>query len=250
MDMNGERRLEGRRILITGAAQGIGQAAAERFAREGASLALVDLKKDQLETVAHSLGATAIACDVSDEGQVTETVAAAVTALGGLDGLVNAAGILGPSLTVEDSRMHDWTTALSVNLTGPYLICRSAIPALRRADKATIVNVASIGALRPARGVSAYCASKAGLLMLSKCLAFELGPNIRVNSVCPGTTVTDMMAPLLADAAVSERLMKGNALGRFSSPAEIAEALLFLTSHESSFTNGATLVVDGGYIWH
>ena len=249
MDQTTGGRLEGRRILITGAAQGIGRATAAVFGGQGAELALLDLEGDRLEEVAGPLRATALACDVSDEQQVTAAVRAAEEALGGLDGVVNAAGVFRRG-RVEDSTTDDWRVMLEVNLLGPYLVSRIAIPALRRAGRATIVNVASIGGLRPADGVAAYDASKAGLLMLSRCLAFELGPDIRVNAVCPGTIETRMTAELLQDPATAERLAKGNALHRVGAPEEIAHALLYLTSHESSFTNGATLVVDGGYVWH
>ncbi len=241
-------RLAGRRILITGAASGIGKATAEIFAAQGAKLALLDRTEDALNAVASALGATALVCDVANEQEVDGAVRAADAALGGLDGVVNAAGISRRG-TIEEISTADWTMTMQVNLFGPYFVSRAAIPFLRRSGKATIANVASIGALRPARGVAAYCASKAGVLMFSKCLAFELGPNIRVNSVCPGTIETPMTESLLKDPATAERLSSGNALGRLGAPGEIADALLYLTSHESSYTNGATLVVDGGYSW-
>lgn len=242
-------RLAGRHILITGAASGIGKATAALFAAQGAKLALVDRNAEALDRVAGPLGATALACDVGDEQQVGRTVEAAEAAMGALDGVINAAGISRRG-TIEETTTADWTATMQVNLFGPFFLCRAAIPALRRAGRASIANVASIGALRPARGVGAYCASKAGILMLTKCLAFELGPDIRVNAVCPGTIETAMTEGLLRDPATAERLTKGNALGRLGAPEEIAEALLYLTSSESSYTNGATLVVDGGYIWH
>ena len=243
------RRLTGRRILVTGAASGIGRATAGLFAQHGAALALIDRDAAALAGVATALGATALPCDVADEAQVAAAVAGAVAALGGLDGLVNAAGISRRGL-IEEVPTEVWRQTIDVNLFGPYFLCRAAIPALRRAGEATIVNIASIGALRPAKGVAAYCASKAGVLMLSKCLAAELAPDIRVNALCPGTVETAMTEELLADPATAHRLTTGNALGRLGRPEDIADAALYLTAQESAYTNGATLVVDGGYVWH
>jgi len=241
-------RLAGRKILITGAARGIGLAAAELFAAEGAAIALLDRDEAGVGAAAERLGAKGIRCDVMSAGEVESAVAAAEAAMGGLDGVVNAAGLLRRA-AFEDLKLEDWRAVLGVNLGGTMLVCRAAIPALRRADRATIVNIASIGGLKPARAVSAYNVSKAGVLMLSKCLAVELGPTIRVNTVCPGPVDTVMMAEMLGDAPTHARLKGQTAVDRIGTPEEIAPALLYLTSHESSFTNGANLVVDGGYTY-
>lgn len=240
--------LAGRRILVTGAARGIGRAIAARMVAAGARVAIVDRRAELLEETAEALGMPGFACDVSEREQVATVVGQAEAALGGLDGLVNAAGIsLGG--TIDEIEPDAWHKVMTVNLFGPFLMVKEAVPALRRAAKAAIVNIASIGALRPARGVSAYAASKAGLLMFGKCIAFELGPTIRVNTVCPGTIETEMTRSLLADEAIRTRLTTGNALGRLGRPEEIAEAATFLIGHQSSYVNGATLVVDGGYAW-
>jgi len=242
------QRLAERRILITGAASGLGKAAAASFAAQGAALALIDRDVEALAGVAAESGAAYLACDVSDEQAVEKAVADAESALGGLDGVVNAAGIF-PRGSIEDTPTEVWRKVIDVNLLGTMFVCRAAIPALRRAGKATIVNIASIGGLRPAPHVAAYDVSKAGVVMLSKCLAVELGSTIRVNTVCPGIIGTPMTQDLLSDKPTMDRLVHGNALGRLGEPDDIAGALLYLTSHESSFTNGATLVVDGGYTW-
>ena len=146
-----------------------------------------------------------------------------------------------------DAPLDVWHAMLAVNLTGTMLVCRAATPALHRAGKATIVNIASIGGLQPARSFSAYSVSKAGVVMLSKCLALELGPEIRVNSVSPGTIETAMIADLLGNNATRDRLTTSAALQRVGAPSDIADALLYLTSDQSGYVNGANLTVDGGY---
>jgi len=248
MENSGQNRLEGRRILITGAASGLGKATATSFAAQGARLALLDRDETGLSDVVAMHDAAAFPCDVSEESEVVRAVASADAAMEGLDGVVNAAGIF-PRGSIEDMPTETWRKVIDINLLGTMFVCRAAIPALRRAGKATIVNIASIGGLRPAPNVAAYDVSKAGVVMLSKCLAVELGRSIRVNTVCPGIIATPMTQDLLSDKPTMDRLVHGNALGRLGEPEDIASALLYLTSHESSFTNGATLVVDGGYTW-
>lgn len=239
--------LSGRRILITGAASGIGKATAELFVASGAQVALVDYDLAAVSGAATVLGMPSFGCDVGDAEQVARTIDAADAALGGIDGIVNAAGIFVPG-TVEALKLEDWSRVMNTNLLGPLLVGRQALPALRRAGEATIVNIASIGGLQPAHGVSAYATSKAGLIMLGKCMAFELSPGIRVNTVCPGSIETPMLEGGLT-AETRARLEKTNMLQRLGRPDEIAGSILFLTSHASSYVNGATLVVDGGYSW-
>ncbi len=242
-----EYPLSERRILITGAGSGIGKATAQLFAASDARVALVDYNLEAVTGVAAELKMPAFGCDVGDLDQVERMVAEVETALQGIDGIVNAAGIFVPG-AIENLSAKDWQRVMNANLLGPFLICRQALPALRRAVSATIVNIGSIGGLQPANGVAAYASSKAGLLMLSKCMAFEFGPSIRVNTVCPGTTETPMMQNGLNDE-IRSRLKNANALKRLGRPEEIAEAILYLTSQASSYVNGATLVVDGGYSW-
>jgi NAD(P)-dependent dehydrogenase (short-subunit alcohol dehydrogenase family) len=242
-----ENPLSGRRILITGAGSGIGKATAQLFIASGACVALVDYNLDAVTAVAAELNMPAFGCDVGDLKQVERMVAGAETALRGIDGIVNAAGIFTGG-AIENLGAKDWHRVMNTNLLGPFLICRQALSALRQASSATIVNIGSIGGLQPAHGVAAYASSKAGLLMLSKCMAFEFGPSIRVNTVCPGTIETPMMQNGLNDETRA-RLRNANAMKRLGRPDEIAEAILYLTSQASSYVNGATLVVDGGYSW-
>lgn len=241
------RRLQGRRILITGAGSGIGFAAARIFAAEGAHLALLDLKPDAVEKLAAESGGAALAVDVSNEDAVNEIVARAGNALGGIDGVVNAAGIIRVG-AIATSSTDDWRKQIEVNLNGPFYICRAAYPFLKQAPKATVVNIASAQALRPAGASSGYAASKAGVVALSKAMATEWAPDIRVNVICPGIVDTPMVAGVSAAAGnpSSTPSVKDYLLGRMADPEEIARALLFLTSDESSFVTGSALAVDGG----
>ncbi len=241
-------KLGGRRILVTGAASGMGRAIAELFSAEGAALALLDLNQVGAETAAAELGAIGFACDVSDRAAVNATVAKAGELLGGIDGLVNAAGIL----TIKpfgELEPESWDRMLAVNLTGPFNIVYAALPFLRAADRATIVNIASTSALMPMAGTSGYSASKAGLAMFTKCLGFDLGPTIRANSICPGVIKTEMTRYLWENAEHAARAADRVALKRLGVPQDVAKAALFFSTEDSGFTTGTELPVDGGFSW-
>jgi NAD(P)-dependent dehydrogenase (short-subunit alcohol dehydrogenase family) len=236
-------RLQGRHILITGAASGIGQRTAELFAAEGAALTLLDCDRKRLTSVSRETGGTAVEADVTQEPSVTHAVEQGASAMGGIDGVVNAAGIVIHG-SVLDVGLADWKLVLDVNLTGTYIVVRCCLPWLAKAPFATIVNIASGQGLLPNNpGMTAYAASKGGVVNLTRALAAELAPSIRVNSVCPGMVDTPMTAGL-------ERDLDRYALGRIAEPLEIAQTILFLTSTESSFVTGAALAVDGGRTFH
>jgi NAD(P)-dependent dehydrogenase (short-subunit alcohol dehydrogenase family) len=236
------KRLVGRRIVVTGAASGIGRATAELFARQGAALALMDRDEQGLR----GMEGQAIAADVSDEASVTAAIATAAQVLGGLDGLVNVAGVF-ETAKMEDTSTQMWQRALAVNLTGPFLVTRAALKHLRAAEAATIVNLGSASAIVPFPALSAYGATKGAMATLTKVWAAEFAPKIRVNIVCPGMTRTRMVSAWHTDPdALAERVTGSYALQRIAEPEEIANAILFLTSLESSFVTGTTLVVDGG----
>jgi NAD(P)-dependent dehydrogenase (short-subunit alcohol dehydrogenase family) len=241
-------RLRGRRILITGAASGIGLATARLFAAEGARLALLDRDRDGLQRAADELDAHTAAVELTDEQQIQEMVAGSAAALGGLDGIVNVAGIGGGTI-VENMALEDWQRVLAVNLTAPFLVCRAGLPHLRAAGGGTIVNVASGQGLLPsAPGLSAYAASKGGLVTFSKAMALELAPDIRVNAICPGVVDTPLLPPQMREAASAPG--SGYALRRVGAAEEIAAGILFLTSRESAFVTGIALAVDGGRTYH
>jgi len=246
-------RLGGRRILVTGSASGIGLAIAQLFHREGARVAMLDRDRGRLEKAALD-SAPALVCDVADEHQVRDAVGRAATALGGIDGVVNSAGI---DLMRPFERMTaaEWARVLAVDLTGPMLVCHAALPALREAGRGTIVNIASGAALRPLEQRTAYCAAKAGLVMFGKTLAVDLAPyHIRVNAICPGIIDTPLFRSSWTDApdpqAELSRILDRYVIKRPGQPDEVAQAALYLTSDESSFVTGAALAVDGGRTFH
>lgn len=241
-------RLSGRRILITGAASGMGRAIAQLFAAEGAALALLDRNADGVAAVAAELGATAYGCDVSARAESFEIVARAGEALGGLDGVVNGAGILDIT-PFADLDPASWDRMLAVNLTGPFNIIRAALPMLQAAERATIVNIASVSALMPMPGTTGYSASKAGALMLTKCLGMDLGPNIRANAICPGVIQTEMTRYIWENPEHTARAADRVALKRLGLTDDVARATLFFTTEDSGFTTGAMLPVDGGFAW-
>jgi len=245
-------RLRGRRILITGAASGIGRATARLFAREGAATALLDLQAAKLNEVAAQTGGLALVADLAVEDSVLAAVTRAAEELNGLDGVVNCAGVAGSRPLAELERDH-WDLLVLVNLTAPYIVCRAALPALAAAGRATIVNIASAQALLPnARGASAYAASKAGLVAFTKAIAAELAPTIRANAVAPGIVATPMVEHVLKAHGTADPppFLAQYALRRAADPEEIAKAILFLTSEESSYVTGSVLAVDGGRAFH
>jgi NAD(P)-dependent dehydrogenase (short-subunit alcohol dehydrogenase family) len=239
-------RLTGRKILITGGASGIGRATCALFVQEGAAVVVLDRNTSGVTDV------RGIAADVSDAGSVTRAMQEAAQAMGGLDGLVNAAGVfINKDLMGTDAQT--WNTTIAVNLTGTFLCVQAAVPLLRQAAQATIVNLASgVGLLPTGGGSTAYVASKGGVIAMTRALAAELAPGIRVNAVCPGAVETPMTDGTLRDAsgAIIPAIVNRYALGRPASPEEIAAAILFLTSYESSFVTGVNLAVDGGRTFH
>lgn len=235
-------RLRGRRIVITGAGSGIGARTARLFAEEGASLVLLDQDSEGLAATAAATGGHPFQVDVTEEQSVCEAIDRGGELMTGIDGLVNAAGIM-PRGPVSDVPLETWRRVLEVNLTGYYTLIRCCLPWMQRASGGTIVNIASAQGLRPTAGHTAYAASKGGVIALSRSLAAELAPHIRVNSLCPGMVDTPM-----ADGARS--FTANYALQRMADPLEIAQAILFLTSSDSSYVTGAALAVDGGRSFH
>jgi NAD(P)-dependent dehydrogenase (short-subunit alcohol dehydrogenase family) len=244
-------RLNDRRILITGAASGLGRATAELFVAEGARVGLLDFNRPQLEQVAAATGGLPLFADVRDETQVRQAVAQMAAQFGGIDGVVNSAGIADASM-LEKTTLAQWSAVLDTNLTGTFLVCRETLPWLRKAGRGTIVNLASGQALGPTGNSAAYSASKGGVLVMSKDLACQVAPSIRVNVICPGTTDTPMVQALLTPESrhIIERLLAAVPLKRMADAREIANAILFLTSDESSFMTGTAIAVDGGRTRH
>jgi 3-oxoacyl-[acyl-carrier protein] reductase len=226
----------------------MGAGIARLFAQEGAALALLDRNAEGVDAAAGRLKAWSCACDVSDLASVGRAIADAEAALGGLDGVVNAAGVLIEKPFAELDP-ESWNRLLGVNLTGPYNVIRSALPALNKAERATIVNIASVSGFMPMVGTAGYSATKAGLIMLGKSLALELGPKIRVNTICPGAVKTEMTRHIWTNPEHMQRAMDRTALKTLGEPDDIAQAALFLTSPESRFVTGTEIVADGGFSW-
>jgi NAD(P)-dependent dehydrogenase (short-subunit alcohol dehydrogenase family) len=246
------QRLRDRHIVVTGAASGIGRAIAELFHREGATLALIDRDAGGVGAVASALRAVSIPFDLSDSESIAPTIERAAKELGGLDGVVNCAA-MGVATPIADTDFALLSRFIAINLTAPYLLCRAALPHLQKTQGATIVNVASGQALLPnAPNNTAYSATKGGLVAFTKALAAEAAPRVRANAVCPGVTNTPMAAPLFKGYANPNDApwVKQYALQRVAEPIEIARAVLFLTSSESSFVTGTALAVDGGRTFH
>ena len=241
-------RLNERRILVTGAASGMGLAIARFFAEEGASLALLDRNEAGVHSAASDLGAAGYGCDVADRAQVDAVVAQAAEALGGIDGVINAAGIL-ITKQFDELEAESWDRMIAVNLTGPFNVVRAALPLLRAAPEATIVNIASVSALLPMAGTAGYSASKAGLAMLTKCLAFDLGPKIRANTICPGVIKTEMTRYIWENPEHAARASDRVALKRLGVTDDVARAALFFSTEDSGFTTGTEFPVDGGFSW-
>lgn len=254
----GPRRLEGRTALVTGAGTGIGASIARRLSDEGARTLLVGLEEDELERVAAALPAGTArshVTDVADSEAVPAAVAAAVDLGGGLDIVVNNAGV-GFDGGIEDCEVREWHQTLDVNLTGPMLVIRHALPHLRRSAAASVVNIASVAGRRAFPGQAAYCASKAALIMLTQQAAIDYGSDgIRFNAICPGWVATPMserdMEYIVGryGGTVGEaftRVSSCTPLGRVADPSEIAAVTAFLCSPDASFLTGAVIAADGG----
>lgn len=243
-------RLTGRIAAVTGAARGIGLAVAARLAAEGARVAMLDLDEAAVSKAAGSVtGAFGVQCDVADPQSTAAALAEVESHTRGLDALVNCAAALTPEGTVDTLPLEHWHRALAVNLTGPFLASRVAIPLLRRRGGGVIVNVASTFAQVATPGAAAYCASKGGLLLLTRAMALDhADEGIRVNSLSPGGVLTERLTDLYGstEAAVAQ-LATDYPLARLADPEEVAAAAAFLLSDDARFMTGADLVVDGGY---
>jgi len=226
----------------------MGAATARLFAEHGAKLALFDMNEQLLNAVASDTGGTPFKVDVSDRTAVTAAIEAATQAMGGLDGVVNAAGILRLK-PIADITEEEQDMILRINVGGIANMIRAALPKLQESGHGTIVNFASYGAYRPGTGLSVYGASKAGVIAMAQSLIHDIGPNVRINSICPGVIETPMNQARIDSGHLGEdRMAQINQLGRRGQPEEVAEAALFLTGPESSFMSNAVLEVSGGQL--
>jgi NAD(P)-dependent dehydrogenase (short-subunit alcohol dehydrogenase family) len=245
-------RLAGKVAIVTGAGGGIGAAVARRFAAEGARVVVADVDAARAETVAAGIGgatALALACDVADPARAEAAAAAAVDRFGGLHVLVNNAAAFTADATAETIALAEWDRTLAVNLTGPMLMSRAAIPRMRATGGGSIVHMASqLGHVGRA-GRFWYCTAKAALVHMARCMAIDhAADGIRVNSLSPGPIATERTVGRIGGPEKALAFYGPlTLLGRQGTPEEIADAALFLASDESRFMTGADLLVDGGY---
>ena len=252
------KRLADKVALITGAGSGIGAATAQVFCAEGAAVMLVDVDAAALAKSASALRKASrtarvetFTADVGDEARAAHAVSHALDALGGLDILVNNASMRNYT-ALADTTPAEWQSVVAVNLVGIANYCKAALPVLRGTGRASIVNVSSCYAVKGRKGMGIYDATKAGILAMTRTLAFEEAVHgVRVNAVCPGSTLTEFHVERAKAAGKSVEKLKGerqetSLLGRWAAPEEIAWPILWLASDEASFITGTTLMVDGG----
>ena len=241
--------------IVTGAATGIGRATAQALAHDGFALALVGRRAEPLEQLAAELGhAIALPADVTSPDEMAAAVDATTERFGGIDALVNNAGV-GDSGALLDETLERWEETMRINLTGAFITTQLALPLLLE-HGGSIVNVSSINGVQAGPAWTSYCVSKAGLVMLAKCIARDYGRNgVRANAVCPGwvrTPMADEDMDQVAEArgidreAAYDLVHRQHPLGRPADPEEIADVIAFLASPKASYITGATIMVDGG----
>jgi NAD(P)-dependent dehydrogenase (short-subunit alcohol dehydrogenase family) len=245
-----EGRLAGRVAVITGAGSGIGRATARRFGAEGARVVAVDRDENTGRAAADEVGGAFFACDVADEAEVSDLFATVNDTYGRIDIAFNNAGISPPDDdSILTTGLEAWDRVQRVNLTSVYLCCKYVIPHMQRQGKGSIINTASFVALMgAATSQISYTASKGGVLAMTRELGVQFArEGIRVNALCPGPVATPLLMELFAkDPERAARRLVHIPMGRFAEPEEIAAAVAFLASDDSSFMTAATFTVDGG----
>jgi NAD(P)-dependent dehydrogenase (short-subunit alcohol dehydrogenase family) len=242
---------EGKRVLVTGGSKGIGRATVEAFREAGARVAVNGRTTESTAEGIAALGGNDLIAAPGDIGTAAgceAVVGAALDAFGGLDVLVNSAGVA-MARSIETCDESFWDEIIDINLKGTFFCIRAAVPALRE-SRGSIVNVASTSGLAGDPNLSVYCASKAGVVMLTKALAAEFAPEVRVNSVCPGWVYTDMAKRYINKsddpAAALAGINAESPMGRIARPDEIAASILYLSSEAAGIVTGANLTIDGG----
>ena len=247
------RRFAGRAVLVTGASSGIGRACARALGEQGARVACAGRRRERLDEVAAEIRkadgeAIVLTGDVRDHATCTSWVRDTVAQFGGLDGLVNAAGVIGAGGVLETSP-DEWDRMMDSNVRSLFLLTQCAAPELMK-RKGAVVNISSVAGSRPYAGLAAYCVSKAAVDQLTRCIALDLAPHgVRVNAVNPGVVVTELhtVTKAIADyPAFLERSKTTHPIGRVGQPEEIATLVLWLLSEEASWVTGATYAIDGG----
>lgn len=257
MTPSGAGRLAGKVAIVTGAAMGLGEAIARRFAEEGAAVACVDVKPEPNEAVARAIEAgggvaVALAGDVGLAADATRLAEDVIRRFGRIDLLVNNAGILPSRETVLDTTERDWDETMRVNVKGVFLMSKAVLPAMVRQGSGALVNLSSITGVVGLPVRPAYSASKGAVAILTRQMAVDFGRHgIRVNALCPSFVITSINRALFdrmrAEGAPWERLLEQHPLRCLGEPRDVANAALFLASDEARWITGVTLPVDGGY---
>ncbi len=249
-------RLKDKVAIVTGAGSGIGRACVLALVREGARVVLVGRRKDRIEEVAREASAEgaalAVAADVSKQDDIEKVIEQTLGAYAGINVLVNNAGILHPG-TVEQVTEQQWDETFHLNVRGLWLFSRAVLPHMRQARGGSIVNMASVLGINGARLRAVYSASKGAVILLTKCMAIDHGPEkIRVNAICPSFVETELTAAYLKQVADPEAVRRErinvHPIGRLGQPEDVGGLAVYLASDESSWVTGATFPVDGGYL--
>lgn len=240
--------------LITGASSGIGFATAQAFAKQGAKVVIADVQTDKGEQAVAAIKqaggeASFVKTDVSDPKQVENMVAHTLSTYQRLDFAINNAGIDGDRALTADCSEQNWDRVIDINLKGVWLCMKHEIPQMLKQGGGCIVNIASIAGVVGFQNVPAYCASKGGVIQLTKTAALEYAKQgVRINAVCPGVIKTPMVAGVFEkDPKMEEALNAGTPIGRLGSPEEIASAIMWLCSEHAGFMIGQPLIMDGGF---
>ena len=246
-------RLDGKKAAVTGGSKGLGRAIAVAFAQAGADVVIASRTKSEVEAAAGEIAAATgkrivpVAADVRSAGDAERTVRAAIDSLGGLDIVVNSAGINNRKPLV-DLTLEDFEDMISTNLTGTFRMCKAAAPRLIEQGSGKIINLSSMLDHVAIPGRTGYCASKGGVLMFTKALALEMAPRgIRVNALCPGPFRTPINKAILENEELNRQFLQKVPLGRWGEPEEVGAAAVYLASAASDFMTGSALYIDGGW---
>ena len=238
-------RLRDQVCLVTGAASGIGRGIAQRFRAEGGRVIVADRNGPGVAAVARELDGFSVAVDVADSSSVDRMVRTALDAHGRIDVVVNSAGI-GRLASALETTDEDWHEHLAINLTGTFFVCRRVAAEMTARRRGKIINIASIAGIVGYPGRTAYCVSKAGVVMLTKAMALDCAPHVQVNAICPGPVRTPLTEAALSDPDARARKIAEVPAERLGLPEDMAGAAVYLASADADFVTGHALVVDGG----